>query len=711
MPLDGQEPDVAEGQQQQVEPIEPQVEPVGAPVDPELVPFAKDVQGARKAITDAWGKQDSSRVSTTRPRLWQDSRAKPIVEFVWPNVVVDSGENRPFTASPIYTASWLVKDVGGVTTSVVWRDSMNPPYNTIKIEMRSSHAFFTGTDLPDFLYCRIRIPDGSPVDPGRVLACGYMDGYTQSTTAGPNGALEQSETWTFIGFYDLCGRAEVYGDLGLRTGSGRGTLIPWIEYESLLNGVEVVTEDTKMLGPGLEFMWRAAYRDKRASVKVLQSSTKGRTQVDYNIQGVARLLWPVMLLQPGSKQGMAGMSNLVKVVHDHRAPPAGSGGTPALFHAGLNCPFVPGMTGGAALKTMQAGGSLSSLLAGTFLCDRTMVELFPTILYNNAGDTKNVLALIYRMKPFRLTKGGDWIKLSQKTAAYAAKARELAQRHGRKVGKSSTVYIDVLHDASSKDKGIAAWKVAGNKSKYLRDLLNRVRRSYQRATDAAFGADSWPKARSMAVDCPRDLVFSFQLRYSDTEQVNVVCGGQYNTPDHYNMFSNFAGVPIMGRDKVWIQGARVFRPTWPHQIADARLKGNSAQRTLLNAAMTVRALAVEAAQTVLDRGFFASGSCTCVWNPDIRPGRVVRFRGLVGDYNVASEIVYGTTPDGLGGGEAANVDKTVGSITYAYIEDVTHTYDLDAASGAVKLRTAFTFSHHVAHESQRMNLMHHEVKV
>ena len=208
------------------------------------------------------------------------------------------------------------------------------------------------------------------------------------------------------------------------------------------------------------------------------------------------------------------------------------------------------------------------------------------------------------------------------------------------------------------------------------------------------------------------MVFSLQLQFADTEQVNVVCGGQYNTPDHYNMFSNFAGVPIMGRDKVWIQGARVFRPTWPHQIADSGTKGmNSRDRSLLNDSMTVRALAVEAAQTVLDQAFLASGSVTCVWNPDIRPGRVVRFRGLVGDYKVASEIVY--APDGLNGRDTAQQSRsnTVGSINYAYVEDVTHTYDVDVTSGALKLRTSFTFSHHVADESQRMNLMHHDVSV
>jgi hypothetical protein len=679
-----------------------------APPDIELQPVASAVTRARDAIASSWEKHDKNQVSTKRPRLWQDRGARPIVEFVWPDVVTDSGEDRPFDNVGIYTAGWQVVDVGSVATSVVWRDSLGPPYGTIKIELRSN-SIFRANELPDFLYCRIRVPDSSPVDPGRVLACGYNDTYTQTTVATQNGALEQAETWTFIGWYDLCGRAEVYGDMGLRTGSGRGTLIPWMEYDALLTGVESATEETKMLGPGLEYMWRGAYKDKQAKVEVSRSSPKGKVIQDYDIAGVARLVWPVMLLQSKGTGGMEGLWTLVKVVHDHRDPPPGSGGTAALAHAGLNCPYVPGMTGGAALKTMQAGGSLTSLLAGTFLCDRSMVELFPTILYSyEGGRAKNVLALVYRMKPFRLTKGGDWVQLSQKTAAYAAKARALAKKHKVNVKKSSTVYIDVLHDASSKDAGIAAWKVAGNKTKYLNKLLNRIKKSYNRATDAAFGGDSWPKARSMAVDCARDVVFSLQLQFADTEQVNVVCGGQYNTPDHYNMFSNFAGVPIMGRDKVWIQGARVFRPTWPHQIADSspKGKGSSRDRTILNAAMTVRALAVEAAQTVLDQGFLASGSCTCVWNPDIRPGRVVRFRGVVGDYKVASETTVSLTSS-----SEEDQSNTTGSINYAYVEDVTHTYGVDATSGALKLRTAFTFSHHVADESQRMNLMHHEVSV
>tara|TARA_R110000824_G_scaffold333830_1_gene520363 strand:+ start:991 stop:3135 length:2145 start_codon:yes stop_codon:yes gene_type:complete len=714
MPLEGKPPegDGSEGS----EPTESPQPTQPHPEDKELKALKKDLQGARHAvaIASAWERHDKSKVSTERPRLWQDSRARPIVEFVWPNVVTDSGAHDVFSgASPILTADWRVMNVGPVATSVVWRDSLGPPYSTIKIEARSGGTLFGDIELPDFLYCRIRVPDSSPVDPGRVLACGYNDTYTQTSSATQSGAVDQAETWTFIGWYDLCGRAEVYGDMGLVTGSGRGTLIPWMEYENILTGVESVTEETKMLGPGLEYMWRAAYKDKRAKVKVARSSTKGKVHQDYNIEGVARLVWPTMLLQgggSGDSGGMEGLYSLVKIVHDHRDPPIDSGGTAALSHAGLNCPFVPGMTGGAALKTMQAGGSLASLLAGTFLCDRSMVELFPTILYSHAGGkAKNVLALVYRMKPFRLTKGGNWIQLSQKTAAYAAKARALADKHNVKVRSSSTVYIDAIHDASSKDKGIAAWKSAGNRTRSLNKLLGRIRKSYQRATDAAFGGDSWPKARSMAVDCARDMIFSFQLRFADTEQVNVVCGGQYNTPDHYNMFSNFAGVPIMGRDKVWIQGARVFRPTWPHQIADSGTKGmNSRDRSLLNDSMTVRALAVEAAQTVLDQAFLASGSVTCVWNPDIRPGRVVRFRGVVGEYNVGTE-----TTVSLNGRDTAQQSRsnTVGSINYAYVEDVTHTYDVDVTSGALKLRTSFTFSHHVADESQRMNLMHHDVSV
>jgi len=563
---------------------------------------------------------------TTRPTEWTKRAARPRVEFLSLVNVVGTGEvYLDYAKIPITsTAPAHLEDVTELVTSVEWSRSITPPYESIKVVLRNDHGawhWMQKGDLANWIYCRVIVPKDSPIDPGRVLIAGICVSHNQTSTASKSGIFQNVTTMSFVGYLDLAARAELFGDFGLRLGSKRGTALAFRELDAIKLKAQEFSEKTGKMGDALNVLWSGAgVTLKRA---VVGRGDVGKKEQVLNIDGIARIMWPSALYDApvGNEArtvtfagGFGLMSRVISVVHNDRLMKGSH--SVGLKGSGYSVPYVPGVCT-QLLASHRTGATVMSLIMATFLCDRQMVEAFPATLYRSLGGNDPVI--IYRMKPFRITSAGEWIQYSDAMQAFLKKTGAKA---------ASGVVVDTGGRAGdSGTTGKAKYlKHAGRLAKNLQGLQD----AYDDIMQNSFGGDVWQLIRARAAVCHREMVFSHSITYTDAAQVNLVSGGIHNSPDTANMYNLYAGVPIMDRDRAYMEGVRSFTSSWPagimKQVGAGRYAHNKDQ--FQSDTMQVRALAFESAQTVLNRGTFGSGSYTTTINPDILPGRAVAVMGF-----------------------------------------------------------------------------------
>ena len=653
---------------------------------------------------------------------------------------------KSFTSVANTTIKGRAIDVTDYAISCSWTSALEPPYETASLELKAVPEF--GTELPRQAYLRVVIPNNSPVDPGRVLWFGMMSSVTEFNQSSESGLQEQRLSMEFIGFYDVARESDV---LAVARGKGSGkssfaTVLDHTYVRQISSAGAISTLPGRELGPFLQTLWNG----KNAVYQEGDSETVEKEAV----RGIARIGWPKMY-SAGSLGEVGGnnfqeMCDWIPVIYKR-----GVGSGRASWHVqantkhngqfltnaeknhtGLITSKVPGVAptkDAAALYSLHKGGSkLGSIIEGTFKCDASLVEIFPTITYDPKNRTSQPV-LMYRMKPFRTQTGGEFIEFQNKLSESQIAKRFLRVGHSERSRALDRV-LDLLIKRADFHSELTA--------KYT-NVLRRI-----------FGPPTWPRAKNLAVDIERDYTFSVSRQYTLQKQINAITASAHS-PTPSSTLHIESELPIVSKHRVHLEGVRLHDAQWKYLMynKDEREKDVAAKdprtgrHTVRSATMGQQliALALESVQSLMNAGDYGHGTVDCTFNPDIRPGRALRFRGFQETGESAEENMR--NPE-IGPGTSIHVSKErfkvlqselegpVSSKTnpeevskhietnnrqssdvesrrettkrkkvskgsqFAYCISVTHSYT-SGSLGEVSLRTSFNYDMYAADESQR----------
>jgi hypothetical protein len=690
--------------------------------------------------------------SSKRRQAWFN--AKPVItlfsmEYTYHDIEDDQTRTAPLK-------SW---DITQYVVACNWSDSIESPYNTVDltIEIISGSKFTNAASegvpaplvegWPEQAWIRISMPTGSPIDPGRTLASAKVVNVTSNISVSENGTWMSAMSVTAEGFFDHLGRAQVICDRSLPVGMSHGTMISF--YEG--NALQVAMKDSNAkptgndlskvgwLWPALESLWYGRHA-RSATGKIgdmlILETADGLT---HRVFGLPRVRWPQAAFHGYKAYGGSSSPYLgsfpigANIYADHMNPE----GMPELEHSGLIMPPVPGWSEGHLMTTIMAGGTVAGMIRGTFVCDRNLVELFPTMLYA-PGSGHNVPALVYRMKPLRVLTPGSFVKMSQDLQKASKQYETKVSRFNDMTSKQNLaggVHIgDGVTGSLAAAGAIKAGAVAAAKA---------MMTAFTASSLQAFGGESWGTAKKYAVRVWRNEIIQFSRTYDSGRQVNVVAGGKLTDPQGYGLHFKAAGVPISGLSRVMFEGVRFFRPQWPCSLMRSSDPDDQLFKHVMGPAAEARAISIEAAQVMLDLGQYAMGTCSVPFNPDIRPGRAVCFFGLhalkpahrvsfegmqvqgdpgSGEYSSkgedplsektlkkleAEDIAENNkplkTPVAAGDKGAADSVEYIPDTSYAYITSASHRLSVNE-NGAIFLVTTFQYDRLIGSEDKGLSL-------
>lgn len=344
---------------------------------------------------------------------------------------------------------------------------------------------------------------------------------------------------------------------------------------------------------------------------------------DRGIKGVARIAWP---------SGGGSVSRLCDrvTVRSRSLPSIGYAASP-----------VPGLVVDHVSNSLRFGGSVWGTIAQTFQFDTELVELFP-ITSRSGSDS-----LAYRMKPNRVLDGTEF--LTQRVGAASASSHQRNTRAGD-------------------DPNLRA-----------------------AANARTFGGPVWGSLKAGASVIKKHEVMELNQTHDLGNNVTAVTAGSAGTPDPYTLYYKVASLPITSVEAANWQGFRLYRPSWPFMPGlDKSLTtrsgrtqtGAAATRTLADYNTWLVGLATEAAQTMLDRSVFATGSVKTHFNPGLRAGKAFGVETAQGAY------VSNIDPTGV---TSLEFDQNAESKTsYGYATGVSHSFSI-AADGRVTATTSVEF--------------------
>ena len=643
-----------------------------------------------------------------------------------------------FTSSARTKIRGGVIDVTDYAMSCSWTSALEPPYETASLELKSIPEF--QGEIPSHSYLRVVIPNSSPVDPGRVLWFGMQSSVTAVDQMSESGLQEQRMSMEFIGFYDVARESDVLA-VARGKGSGRTSFVTVLDHSyvrQLSAAGARSTVDDKELGPFLQTLWNGknAVAEKGDSEQVALEA----------IRGIARIGWPKMY-SAGSFKGRIGTGGLhfeemcdwIPVIYKR-----GLGRTRAAWHVqantkhdgrfltteeknhtGLVTSKVPGVApikDASALYSLHKSGSkLGSIIDGTFKCDTSLVEIFPTISYDPKNKTSQPI-LMYRMKPFSTQTGSEFIQFQNKISESEIAKRYLRAGHSERARALSRVF-DLMMRRAAIHHEIA--------KKYTGILVN------------IFEGPTWPKAKKMAVDVERDYTFSMSRQYTLQKQINTVTASAHS-PTPASALHIESELPIVSKHRAHLEGVRLHDAQWKYLMYDldengepvAALDPRTGRNTVRLATLGQQliALALESVQSLMNAGDYGHGTVDCTFNPDIRPGRAVRFnrfsqadasyeeinfkeQAIVGGGGLGvDDLEENPPPSKPSQGEtlkhietaireaearsARSKKRAQKNPEFAYCISVTHSYS-SGSLGEVSLRTSFNYDMHVSDERER----------
>lgn len=690
------------------------------------------------------GEQQGSayRNEYARQNAWTDGKARPDIGIMYltsaSTVVNPSKDPNPSksdkyrethgTSSVKYSATFV--PVKNYVLSCSWSSGLTPPYETASVTMKDSPL---GGHAPQHAYLVVSVPSDSPVDPSRILWLGKMTDMSFMDGAMDNGMHSQTLSMEFEGFYDIASMSDVLSvgsksdseNKEVRKGPGIrrsfGTIFNTMnDIYPLRKEAVKTTQKTKKLGSFLQLMWQGG------------AGAFGQSQT-----GLARILWPQ--ISRTGRGTLKYMSDFIGVL-SNTGYDIKSGGyySPAeRNNSGLVMSPVPGVISeqqaGILVSTTRAKSQLGTIISGTFVADTSIVELFPTLLYDPSKATTRH-ALVYRMKPFRNQTGGEFIKFQQSL---------------REAVNSKRIVLP------GKGASTRAWRDFAGTLIRRQQVIDEHREKWDNVLASTFGPPVWGECKASAVKVDRDFIFNMTRNYSLSNQVNVVSASTY-TPNNTYAQNVFAGLPLMSKHNVLLEGVRMLSPQWRYLLYDKDGAGKPVIRkdpktgrdtvTLATQAHMARAVALEAAQSMMNNAEYATGQCRVAFNPDIRPGRAVRFKNLLmsnnehvadrmhysfDDQEIKAEREYLDVPDPEGnattghywypkstapetpaetsGAPSANdvasssqrrEKKRLVQNSYAYCTRVTHSFDV-GPRGEISIRTSFSYEKFTDSESER----------
>lgn len=503
-------------------------------------------------------------------------------------------------------------DITRSVESVVWSDSVDPPWHSVALQMKGDSVMAPPFDIGDHVV--IRMAPGLPACAWAIVV--HLSTQLRKTETGD--AAQGQWTVQAVGWFDYLGRVDMVSYLAtVDEGSS-----------PIIGGTVFSTSDQPMLDPGVQ-VYDDAFRGIFDGFPNLRGTTplagEGIADLFQATLGVAfgagRSLsrFMAIALRIGLPSAFGGtLRESVRVVHD---------GDTALQYCGAGKLDRQGIPARAAepivgqkpnpQSILNGSNRILGYIQGTWGIDPGIGELFPSLEDPGTGDRPDPASL-------------DGANLEEKLSMAAQNLGEDALLEPD--------YLTTITDAMpTLNPGVAQvlqrnpvllYRMRPWRVQPLADWIDRLRSVDPRFAVLAnlvvpmlrsgeyptFNAITWNLGRAAIVD-GNDLQ-SMSVAFSDDDAVTVVTATHLGslTPSAY---SPKIGLPVVD-SLVELLGARVYTVAWPFaRGADAGPVSESATN------QQVAILAAQGAQWHIAADRFARGDMVLRFRGDIRQGEPI----------------------------------------------------------------------------------------